>query len=142
MIRPYDSRSDDDAIVQIFLDASREAHSFLGEAFITKAAQDVRTLYLPNANTHVLTQDGAIRGFIALVGKEVGGFFMDPPHRGHGHGRAMMDDALAREGQLELDVFARNAIGRRFYSRYGFVEIGARHDPHFDQQVLRLRSPG
>ncbi len=142
MIRPYEPGVDDDALVQIFIDASRFAHGFLGEAFILAVAEDIRNLYLPNAETHVLDAAGGPRGFIALVGAEVGGFFMDPAHRGLGHGRALMDDALRRAGPLELDVFAKNAIGRRFYDRYGFTELARRQDERAGQEVIRLRSPG
>ncbi|MCO6383493.1 GNAT family N-acetyltransferase [Oceanicola sp. 502str15] len=145
MIRPYTPGVDDDAIVHIFTAASRLAHGFLGETFILAAAEDVRKLYLPHAETHVWDEGSGPQGFIALIPgtpTEVGGFFMDPAHRGHGHGRALMDDALRRHGRLELDVFARNAIGRRFYARYGFTPLQDRHDPRFDQRVIRLRSPG
>ncbi|QDC08534.1 GNAT family N-acetyltransferase [Oceanicola sp. D3] len=142
MIRPYNPGVDDDAIVRIFTEASRLAHSFLGEDFILNAAEDVRTIYLPNAQTHVWDEGGGPLGFIALVGSDVGGFFMDPAHRGKGHGRALMDNALHRAGPLELDVFQRNEIGRRFYARYGFTSLGERFDDRFGQPVLRLRSPG
>ncbi|MGR3793534.1 GNAT family N-acetyltransferase [Vannielia sp. SX4] len=145
MIRPYSPGVDDDAIVRIFTQASRLAHGFLGEEFILKAAEEVRSLYLPNAETHVWDDGDGPRGFIALIPgtpTEVGGFFMDPGHRGQGHGRALMDDALRRKGTLELDVFTRNEIGRRFYALYGFTEVSERHDPRFDQPVIRLRSPG
>jgi len=142
VIRPYQAGVDDDAIVRIFIEASRLAHSFLGEDAIQSAARDVRAIYLPMAETHVVTDDtGTVLGFIALVGQEVGGFFMDPAHRGKGKGRALMDDAIRRAGVLELDVFTRNAVGRRFYERYGFTPIAEAHDARFDHPVIRMRSP-
>lgn len=39
-----------------------------------------------------------------------------------------MNHAVARKGTLTVAVFEQNALGQRFYERYGFVEIGrSRH---------------
>lgn len=142
MIRPYQAGVDDDAIVRIFIEASRQAHAFLGEEAIQSAARDVRDIYLSMARIHVATDsDTGVIGFIALVENEIGGFFMHPAFRGRGHGFQLMDDAISRAGPLELEVFEANRIGRRFYDRYGFTVIGRSHDARFDQPVLRMRSP-
>ena len=128
MIREFRAE-DTDAVVAIWLSASALAHPFLSDAFIKQEEENLRTLYLPNAETWVFEVDGAPVGFVALVGDEIGGLFLDPSHHGKGIGKAMVDHAATLRDQLRVEVFERNAIGRRFYERYGFVEEGSyRHD--------------
>ncbi|WP_299507679.1 GNAT family N-acetyltransferase [uncultured Roseobacter sp.] len=121
MIRPY--RPDDtDQLVSVWQKANAHAHPFLQEVFVAKVAQDMRDIYLPNAETWVLLQEKTPIGFIALIGNEIGGLFLDPAFHGRGHGKALTDHAVSLHGQLSVEVFAKNDIGRRFYDRYGFVE--------------------
>jgi len=141
MIRPFDPGADSGAVIDIYLAASRQAHAFLSEEVHQSAAIAVRDIYLPMAETHVFWHRQRPGGFIALIGNEVGGFFVDPALQGHGIGRALMDDAVTRRHRLELDVFTKNTIGRRFYTRYGFVDTGERLDTDFGENVLRLVYP-
>lgn len=53
--------------------------------------------------------------------------------RGQGHGRALLDGAIAWARQhglawLDLGVFAHNARARAVYGRVGFVEVGTVRD--------------
>ncbi|WP_415404542.1 GNAT family N-acetyltransferase [Tateyamaria sp. SN3-11] len=123
MIRHYQA-SDTDALVALWHKANALAHPFLTKAFVAKVAQDMRDIYLPNAETWVCVQNGAPVGFIALVGTEIGGLFVDPDHHGHGHGKALTDHGVGLHGPLSVEVFEENSLGRRFYDRYGFVETG------------------
>ncbi len=55
--------------------------------------------------------------------------YVAPDHKGAGVGRALLEWALAhaRAGGFEdmyLSVFIDNHRARRFYERYGFVEVG------------------
>lgn len=138
MIRPFDPGTDTGAVIDIYLFASRIAHWFLSEETHRKAADAVRDTYLPMAETHVFCNGGTVLGFIALIGNEVGGFFVAPDHQGRGIGRALMDHAATRRDRLELDVFARNTAGRRFYERYGFINHGERPDDTFGETVVRM----
>ena len=141
MIKTYQPGVDDDAIVDIWLRASRLAHAFLGEDFIAGEADNIRNVYLPVAETRTIWVDNRLVGFISLLGHQVGGLFLDPAFHGRGLGRALMDDAVARMGTLELDVFVKNDLSRRFYARYGFVAIEERIDDPTGEPVLRLRYP-
>ena len=96
------------------------AHPFMDEAFFEKERYNIPHLYLPNADTWVAELDGIVVGFIALIGNEVGGLFLDPSSHGRGVGKAMMDKAQELHGDLVVEVFKENAIGRRFYEQYGF----------------------
>jgi len=121
MIRKYQTK-DTDALVLIWQNANALAHSFLADDFVAQVAQDMRNVYLPNAGTWVLEENETPLGFIALVGTEIGGLFLEPSFHGRGFGKALVDHAVATHGPLCVEVFEKNAIGRRFYDRYGFVE--------------------
>lgn len=129
MIRQYQS-SDTDALIAIWENGNALAHPFLPQEFVAQVAKDMRKIYLPNAETWVLVEDGRVAGFIALIGNEIGGLFLDPILIGKGMGRTMVDHAFALKGPLRVEVFKDNAVGRPFYERYGFVfEEEYLHEP-------------
>ena len=119
MIRKY-VPGDCDALIEIWLAASRVATPFLTEEFLAYEQDNIRNNHLPNAETWVFEQGDSVVGFIALIGNEVGAIFVKPELQGHGVGRALMDHAAELRDSLFLDVFKENSIGRRFYDRYGF----------------------
>jgi putative acetyltransferase len=121
MIRKYRAE-DTDALVLIWQKANALAHSFLADDFVEQVGQDMRNIYLPNAETWVLEENETPLGFIALVGDEIGGLFLEPSFHGRGFGRALVDHAAALRSPLRVEVFEKNAIGRHFYDRYGFIE--------------------
>lgn len=121
---------DVDALVSIWHEANALAHPFLADDFVAQVAEDMRNIYLPNAETWVLEEEDRPVGFIALIGDEIGGLFLQPSFHGKRLGKAMVDHAFALHGPLRVEVFQRNEIGRRFYKRYGFVELEEyRHEP-------------
>ena len=122
MIRKY-HENDTDALISIWRAASALSHPFLTEEFLAQEAEDIREIYLPNAETWVTEEQGQPVGHIALAGDEIRGLFLDPSFHGKGLGRALVDHAVALKGPLRVEVFKENAIGRRFYERYGFVLV-------------------
>ena len=140
MIRKYQSQ-DTDALVSVWQKANALAHPFLAEDFVEQVAQDMRNIYLPNAETWVLEEDGQPAGFIALIGDEIGGLFLDPSLQGKGFGRAMVDHAAALKGPLRVEVFKENAIGRHFYECYGFVFVGEYRHEASGELTLKMAMP-
>ncbi|KZL05002.1 putative N-acetyltransferase YjaB [Pseudovibrio axinellae] len=138
MIRKFETR-DTESIVDVWLSASKLAHPFLSDSFLKKETDNVRNLYLPNAETWVADVDGSVVGFIALLGNEVGGLFVDPHFHGRKLGKALVDQAVSLHGLIELEVFKHNKIGRKFYARYGFEKISEGYNDMSEQFVLRLR---
>ncbi|MGJ8527617.1 GNAT family N-acetyltransferase [Maritalea sp.] len=138
-IRKYEER-DTDALIGIWRTANALAHPFLGEAFVRQVASDMRTMYLPNAETWVLETNSQPIGFIALLGNEIGGLFLDPAQHGNGYGKAMTDHAARLKGQLIVEVFEMNKIGRAFYDRYGFVEVSRHFHEQSQETVLKMET--
>jgi len=138
LIRQY--QEDDLAgLMSAWESANSLAHPFLCENFVAQVRRAIPALYIPNADTWVAEKDGLVVGFIALLGNEVGAIFVSPIHHGSGIGIKLMDKAHQLQGNLELEVFTKNKIGRRFYERYGFDTMVEKHDEASGQRVLRLQ---
>ncbi len=120
MIRQYTSH-DNTALVRVWKAANALAHPFLPDAFVTAEEANVRDIYPQYAQIHVIEADGAVQGFIAMLGDEIGGLFLNPAYHGQGLGRVMVDHIVAQQGPLKVQVFEQNTIGRRFYDRCGFA---------------------
>lgn len=123
MMRGYKT-SDTDALISIWDKAEPLAHPFLSDEVRDQVRRDTVNIYLPNAETWVLENDGTPVGFIAMIGTEIGGLFLDPSEQGKGLGRQMVDHVVAIKGPLTVEVFKDNKIGLPFYVRYGFVVTG------------------
>ena len=138
MIRPY-RKEDIDQVIEIWYEASLIATPFKSEAQLSREREQIRSFWMPRAETWVYELDGVVVGFIALIGNEVGAIFVDPKFHGQGIGRALMDKARSIRDVLELDVFKDNLVGRKFYARYGFRQV----DEHLHEETgfmqLRLR---
>ena len=141
MIREY-RQEDTDALVAIWKAASALAHPFLSEDFVDQEATNLRTQHFPNAETWVIEDEGVPAGFIAMIGDEIGGLFLDPSLHGRGLGRALVDHVVGIKGPLSVEVFEKNAIGRRFYDRYGFIEIDRYlHEPTGEMALKLTLAP-
>ena len=138
MIRRYDDK-DLNEVLDAWYSASQVAHPFLGEEFFEQERRNIATLHLPKAETWVFERDGVVVGFLSLLGNEVGGLFVDAKSHGQGIGRALMDHARSMRDVLELDVFKENRVGRKFYERYGFVQVGENTHEETGFPQLRLR---
>jgi putative acetyltransferase len=138
VIRQYEEQDLDD-LLAAWAAASAVAHPFLTQEFLATERENIPNLYLPNAETWVYEADGRVVGFIALIGNEVGAIFVHPSHQRKGAGRVLMDKARELRGELEVQVFVENAIGRAFYARYGFVTIEEKVHEQTGCDLLRLR---
>ncbi len=138
MIRLY-QETDQAALLAVWYRAAVIAHHFLPANHFEQEREAIATQYLPMAETWVYEHQGAVVGFIALLGPTVGGFFVDPAMQGKGVGRSLMDHAVQIRGSLAVEVFEANVIGRRFYDRYGFVPCGRSRHAETGLTLLHLR---
>ncbi|MFT6458762.1 GNAT family N-acetyltransferase [Pseudophaeobacter arcticus] len=137
LIRPF-SPADKLAVLSIWREASAYAHPFLTAEATDQAEAMIRDHFLDLAETYMAEVAGTPVGFISLIQNEVGGLFLRPAFHGRGIGHALMDQAVALKGHLELDVFVENAIGRRFYNRYGFTAGEERMNSFFGHPEIRM----
>jgi GNAT superfamily N-acetyltransferase len=93
------------------------------ESFETRAAERV-------GDTTVAEIDGAVAGFVMVVGDEVEQVYVAAERRGSGVAGALLAEAerqvrAAGHEQAWLAVVAGNARARRFYERSGWTDDGA-----------------
>ena len=138
MIRPFESK-DQEELIDVWFRASLVAHPFLAKDFLEIERIQIAEHWLPLAETTVFEAEGRVVGFVALVGNEVGGLFVDPEHQRQGIGHALMDSARKSRPYLELNVFEANPIGRSFYAAYGFEEVARQISEATGLPELRLR---
>lgn len=139
MIRDY--RSDDcDEVRRIWLAASIEAHNFIDAAYWEARVEDMRTVYLPAAESRVLVHDGRIQGFYSLCENVLAALFVDPVFQGQGVGSALLDDALQHRAPLSLAVYKSNTKSARFYRSRGFLVVQEQGDPQTGQDEYLMRS--
>jgi putative acetyltransferase len=96
-------------------------------------------VYLPKAESWVWQAEGHVVGFISLLGNEVGAIFVDPRFHRSGIGRALMERARTLRGELEVEVFERNLLGRAFYAKLGFELMHQKVHKQTGFEVMRLR---
>lgn len=138
LIRPFVD-GDLDELLDVWYRASKVGHPFLDEEFLAAERRQIELAWLPIADTLVFEVEGHIAGFVALVGSEVGGLFVDPAHHRSGIGTALLDEARLSHADLEVNVFEANGRGRSFYEAYGFTEVGRSIHPESGLAEIHLR---
>lgn len=138
MIRPYHP-TDSDAVLDLWLRASILAHGFVPETFWREQLPAMRELYLPQAETLVLEEQGQVLGFASLHEQCLAALFVSPDAQGRGLGRQLLDEAKRRRDSLELNVYCANTRAVAFYKANGFTTVTEAHDPHTGQPELRMR---
>lgn len=131
VIRAYNPAADLKPLSAIWLEASLDAHAFLGSELIREQQALVEEQYLPNAETWVACHMGQPVGFISLLDHFIGGLFVACGQQGHGIGRKLVGHALSLKGELSLEVYTANQQAHRFYRSLGFRELSRR--PSDDQ---------
>ena len=121
-VRKYKD-TDLEAVLSAWENTQKIAHPFLPKDFQAQEKINIKELHLPNADTQVVEDDYEVVGFIALIGNEVGGLFPQPTHH----------------GDLVVDVFEKNSIGRDFYAQYGFELIERKIHEETCESILRLK---
>ena len=137
-VRPYQP-SDEDAVIELWSQASKLAHPFLAGEGEGDREVKMRDVYLVNADNWVAETDGQVVGLLGLLGAEIGGLFVSPRAQRLGIGRLLVEHATALHGAVTLEVYELNESARRFYEIMGFEETGRYTDPETDHVLIQLR---
>lgn len=126
IIRPYNANTDTQILSSVWLEASKEAHAFIGETRLLEQQVLIEQVYLPKAETWVACLYDDPVGFISLLDNFIGGLFVDPKRQGLGIGKRLVVHALSLKRELTLDVYTQNQSAFEFYRHLGFVELSRR----------------
>lgn len=143
MIRPFQEK-DTDAVVALWLEASIDAHSFIPRSYWERAAEEMRTLYLPMSDEIVLHIDdatGGIDAFMAFVGTFLAALFVAPSAQGKGLGSRMFRIARRMHPDLTLSVYRENERAVVFYRKHGLRVCGERVEEKTGHVELIMEFP-
>lgn len=128
MIRAY-QKDDNQALVNIWYDASILAHAFIPREFWAAEKINIQEKYLPLSETYVKEVDGQVVGFISLIDDFIGGLFVAPAYQGQGVGTELMNKARSLRKELAVEVYQANPQAQRFYEKCGFQAVEERVQP-------------
>lgn len=84
--------------------------------------------------------DGAVKGFLRMKGREIQKLFVEPVLQGQGIGAALLEHAITTHGVDHLWALEKNTKAIRFYARHGFVPTGARKpEEDTDEFLVELK---
>ena len=113
-------KSDIDQVIDIWLEASIEAHAFIDNDFWKSKAEDMKEIYLPSGETYVYEEKGVVKGFMSLCDDTLAALFVSPDSQGTGIGTQLMKKAKDIRDHLKLTVYKENMKAMAFYRKCGF----------------------
>ena len=140
MIRMF-TPMDEDAVIQIWLDASKQAHDFVVPGFWEQMEAEVRQQLLPKMEVWVYDDNltGEVVGFASLQDNYVAALFVAPERQGESIGFQLMEKIKSKHPEIELNVFKENKPSVAFYERQGFTAVGEGIDPTTGHPEWRMR---
>lgn len=133
------SNNDIEAILEIWLLASIEAHSFIEPSFWQSQVENMRTIYLPSSEVYVYEHKETLLGFYALHGETLAAIFVRPSHQGKGIGKKLIKHAEQQRDTLLLTVYKDNELSIKFYLKHGFECISEQIDENTGCKELKMR---
>lgn len=95
---------------------------YFSELSVSKKAKE----YLPEAEKFFVYDDGAIKGFVMVEGKQIKKLFVEPVLQGNSIGAKLLDFAVSEKGADFLWALEKNKRAIAFYERRGFCLSGER----------------
>lgn len=130
---------DEEAINEVWLLASLQAHDFIPAAFWWQQQEALRTRYLPNADIWLCERDHEVQGFVALHDDYIVALFVRPDCQQQGIGSSLLNTVKEQRTQLLMRVYCENDIAVNFYLKQGFKIIKEETDVASDQPMLFLQ---
>lgn len=129
-------QEDNAAMVRIWLECSRLSHDFVPYEYWLERAPDMERLYLPNAESYVVSVAGELAGFASLMENHLAALFVQPSAQGRGYGRVLLNVVQGIRDTLSLCVYAKNTRAVQFYRNSGFRVVAERPEAQTRQPEL------
>ena len=128
-----------DRLIEIWLDASRQSHSFIDSSYWEENVGVMRGLYLPLSQNTVIEDEGEIVGFLSMMGEELAALFIDPSHQQKGYGQQLLRFVQAHQETIALSVYAKNKNALSFYQKHHFLMIEESVDEPTNEIEYRMK---
>jgi len=141
MIRLF-KKTDMNQVINIWLDASIKAHSFINEEFWRSKAKEMREIYIPSGETYVFEEEHIVKGFMSLKKDTLAAIFVSPNEQRKGIGKKLILKAKQLRKNLNLTVYKENTDSVEFYKKSGFKIIDEQKDLHTGhlELIMQYRS--
>lgn len=117
-----ESRETDlNCVVDLWYKGSIEAHDFIDRNYWKSEKENMKSIYLPMAQTYVISNEGKIVGFVSMVDTYLAALFIDSNDQGKGYGKALLNYVKRKHPLIHLKVYKQNTYAIRFYKRNGFI---------------------
>ena len=131
--------SDISKVLDLWLNASIQAHSFVSSEYWQQMQSSVKENYLPYAHTFVFEDKHQIKGFISILDdRHIGALFVSPKFQGKKIGQKLLKTAQRRYPLLSLNVFTKNQRALEFYQKNGFKIISEQQEPSTKETELYM----
>lgn len=131
--------ADVEKVLDIWLNASIQAHDFVGEEYWQKMKPSVKKYYLPNADSYVYEDKHKIKGFISIIDdKHIGALFVAQEYQHQKIGSKLINYAKKIYSELSLKVYIKNARALRFYQNHGFKIVAEQQDEGTKEDELLM----
>ncbi|WP_245791192.1 GNAT family N-acetyltransferase [Enterococcus silesiacus] len=114
-------------ILSIWLNANKEAHSFIPASYWQENLAFVRE-QLPQAVLYTYSQEGKILAFLGITGTYIAGIFVISEHRQQGIGKKLLNEVKSKYNTLNLSVYAKNQKALDFYLKQDFQQVAEQVD--------------
>lgn len=117
---------------------------FLNDEFYFSeyTVENLADMYKKNPETLKNTfvyDDGCVKGFIRVSGKEIQKLFVEPVLQNKGIGAHLLKFAAAKMGASSLWALEKNRRAIAFYERHGFVKTGEKKpEDDTNEYLIRL----
>ena len=133
------TKQDTDKIMKIWLDASVKAHRFISEEFWKAHMNEVRDVYLPQAETFVYEDRHQLKGFISVIlDNFIGALFVDTENQNQGIGTKLLEYVRQNRSSLTLKVYTQNEKALNFYQKNDFKIVAEKKDEQTGAEELIL----
>ena len=121
---------DDDIpeVVDIWYEASIEAHSFISNDYWEANKTLMQTKYIPMSEAYLATNGQAILGFVALIDEYLAAIFVRPKSQGKGIGGLLLNYIKNLRRNIQLKVYCKNKKSIEFYKARDFSVISESKD--------------
>ncbi|MDA3907060.1 MAG: N-acetyltransferase [Bacteroidales bacterium] len=107
-------------VVELWYEVSVQAHNFISPEYWNKNKEAMATQYLPNSETYLAIDEGAIVGFVSMMESYLAAIFVQTNMQGLGIGKKLLYYIKDKRETIQLKVFKKNSNSVQFYTKQGF----------------------